>query len=380
MAIAPAGDPDAGAAHQEAVSARPAGDPAPAAAGPAAGGVRTTGWAVAAALATVLFFLYSVRQILLPFVLAAALAFIAAPLVCWLRETLRFPRLAAILAVYLLFLGLLAGAGWWIGTVLLSEVFDVLNHASEIIHKILVSLLGSEQASLFGTRVDTGRLTQQILSAAQALFAQPAEAFQVTARTLATLFGTILTLVLFLYFLFSGPRLASGLLRLVPPDRRPQIAALAAKAGPVIRRYVRGLVVVVAYTALAAWIGLGLVFGTPHAVLLAVLIGFLELIPVIGPLTAAMLIGIVAVHQVSLWTLVGFAIFATALRLSIDNFIGPLVLGRAVTLHPVAIIFAFLAGGVLLGVLGVLLAVPVMACLKIVLATAYGEAYGEERR
>ena len=66
----------------------------------------------------------------------------------------------------------------------------------------------------------------------------------------------------------------------------------------------------------------------------------------------------------------GLAVF---LRVSVDNIVGPLVLGRAVTLHPVAIIIAFLIGASLFGVLGVFVAVPTAAAVKIVLSVWYGE-------
>ena len=124
---------------------------------------------------------------------------------------------------------------------------------------------------------------------------------------------------------------------------------------------------------LTAWIGLGLVFGLPYAPLVSLLIGFLELIPIVGPAISIALIGLSGVPQGNLWLFAGFMGFAIALRVSIDQIVAPLVLGRAVTLHPVTVIFAFLAGATLYGALGVLLAVPVATVAKITLATWYGE-------
>jgi predicted PurR-regulated permease PerM len=72
----------------------------------------------------------------------------------------------------------------------------------------------------------------------------------------------------------------------------------------------------------------------------------------------------------------GLAGFAIALRLSIDQIVGPLVLGRAAQLHPVVIIFSFLSGAVLFGIIGLLLAVPVAASIKIVLGVYYAEPVG----
>ena len=93
----------------------------------------------------------------------------------------------------------------------------------------------------------------------------------------------------------------------------------------------------------------------------------------IGPLSSAALVGIVAVQQASLYDaalLVGFVI---GLRLSIDNIVGPLVLGQAARLHPVVIIAGFVCGAMLFGVLGLLLAVPAAMCVKILLEHYYAE-------
>jgi predicted PurR-regulated permease PerM len=145
------------------------------------------------------------------------------------------------------------------------------------------------------------------------------------------------------------------------------------KIVPALRRYLIGVVLVVAYTCAVAWIGFGPVFRLPNAVLLALAVGMLEMMPVIGPLSSAALVGIVALQQGSLYEaalLVGFVI---GLRLSIDNLVGPLVLGQAARLHPVVIIAAFVFGATLFGVIGLLLAVPAAMCVKIVLEHYYAE-------
>ncbi|TMJ43739.1 MAG: AI-2E family transporter [Alphaproteobacteria bacterium] len=70
-----------------------------------------------------------------------------------------------------------------------------------------------------------------------------------------------------------------------------------------------------------------------------------------------------------------YAIYATALRLSIDQLLGPVVLGHAARLHPSVIIFCFLAGGLLFGIPGVIMAVPVALAIKVSLATIYDEPH-----
>ena len=143
---------------------------------------------------------------------------------------------------------------------------------------------------------------------------------------------------------------------------------------PILKRYFVGVVCVVIYAAVAAYAGLGLVLGIRHAVFLALLTGILEMIPVIGPASAAIIAGLIAIHQAtSIGPIIAYAIYATALRLSIDQLVGPLALGAAARLHPVLIMFCFLSGGVLFGIVGIILAVPVALTIKVTLSTLYDE-------
>jgi predicted PurR-regulated permease PerM len=71
--------------------------------------------------------------------------------------------------------------------------------------------------------------------------------------------------------------------------------------------------------------------------------------------------------------------FAVGLRLSIDNLVGPLVLGKAARLHPVVVIMAFVCGAMLFGVVGLLLAVPVAVCIKLTLEHYYAEPVAPNR-
>jgi predicted PurR-regulated permease PerM len=71
--------------------------------------------------------------------------------------------------------------------------------------------------------------------------------------------------------------------------------------------------------------------------------------------------------------IIAYALYATALRLSIDQLLGPIVLGTAARLHPVVVIFCLLAGGALFGIVGIILAVPAALVLRTTLAILYDE-------
>jgi predicted PurR-regulated permease PerM len=227
---------------------------------------------------------------------------------------------------------------------------------------------------MFGTSADAGQVTQAVLGAVRNWLGQAGNLALLGGVGFASMFGAILTLVLLCYFLLSGPSLARGTLMLVPPRQRPLIVHIWSQLDPVLRRYFIGVLVVVAYAASAAYVGLGLFLHIPHAVFLALLTGVLELIPVVGPGASAVIAGLVAVHYATgIGPIIAYAIYATALRISIDQLFGPLALGTAARVHPVLVILCFLAGGWLFGVTGVIMAVPVALVVKVTLAMLYDE-------
>jgi predicted PurR-regulated permease PerM len=191
---------------------------------------------------------------------------------------------------------------------------------------------------------------------------------------LALIAGFFLCVVLLFYFLASGESIARGLLWIVPPHRRGLVRRIWARLDPVLTRYFVGMIGVVIYATSASYVGLGFFLDIHHAVLLALLTGVLETVPFIGPMAAAILAGLVSLQTATgFMSILDYALYATALRLSIDQLIGPIVLGAAARLHPVLIIFCFLAGGVVFGIPGVILAVPVALLIKSTLATLYGD-------
>jgi predicted PurR-regulated permease PerM len=102
------------------------------------------------------------------------------------------------------------------------------------------------------------------------------------------------------------------------------------------------------------------------------------MIPVIGPGLAVVIAGLVAIHSAAgIGAIIAYALYAIALRISIDQLFGPLALGTAARLHPVLVIFCFLSGAFLFGIVGVIMAVPVALVVKITLALLYDEPIKE---
>jgi len=325
--------------------------------------------------------LYEIQWILPPFVIAGLIAYITTPAIDCASAQSRLPRLIFVLLAFGLFLLFAVLVGYLGIPPLAREMTHVFNDFETIVRELAQRMIGSGKISLLGQPMDAGQLATTVGNGLRNWFAQTSVLATLGAAVFGTMFGLILTLVLLFYFLLSGPSMARGLLQLVPPRQRPLIMHIWTVLDPVLKRYFIGVFIVVAYAAAAAYVGLGLVLGIPHAVFLALLTGVLEMIPVIGPGAAAVIAGLVAVHNAAgIGAIIAYALYATALRISIDQLFGPLALGTAARLHPVLVLFCFLSGALLFGIVGVIMAVPVALVVKITLALLYDELATEVLR
>jgi predicted PurR-regulated permease PerM len=332
---------------------------------------RVTGWPIAATLAVIVVLAYIIRYALLPFVLAIAVAFVAEPLVGHLQRRLGIRRWIAAALLATLIVLLLAGATYWIGREAIADLSQFARRAPHVVYHFVGALIGP-QVVLFGHAYtpddivrQLGRLITDTLGADTAMKAASAG--------MRAVFGGVLTLVLIPYIMISAPRLSAGAIWMIPPERRHSVVQLLPKIIPALRRYLAGVLGVVTYTAAIAYTGFGLIFQVPHAVLLSITVGVLEMIPVAGPFASAALVALTAFEARSLAAIMVLVAFAVALRLSIDNLVGPILLGKAGHVHPVVVIFSFVCGAMLFGVVGLLLAVPTAVCIRIILQHYYAE-------
>ncbi len=323
-------------------------------------------------------FLYAVQRLLLPFVIAGVVAYVATPLIHWAHWRTGWPRAVPAVLFFLVFAAGLGLIGYFAGSALVEQVAPFLSNLQGELDGSLRQVLGDKPVRLFGQSIDAHEIAEKTVAAARDWF-DPARVLTAAAIGIAGVFAGILFLVVLLYFLLTGPKVADGLFWLVPPDRRVGAYRLWSRIDPVLKRYFVGVAIVVACTSALAYLGLGLALRLPHAALLAVMTGVLEIVPVVGPAASAVIAGIVAIQSSkSLAGVLAYAAYATMLRVVVDNVIGPIVLGRAGRIHPVLVIFCFLVGGFLFGVVGVILAVPAALVVKTLIATQYDDTFEAE--
>jgi predicted PurR-regulated permease PerM len=318
--------------------------------------------------------LYLIQFAIIPFVLAGMTAYLATPLIELMERRLRLPRSLAAIIVFVAIV-LLAAVMTRLGAVpLVRTAMALAGDLRGTIERAMRDLFGSGDFELFGQTVNAGVIAGGAGEAVRGWLAQGTGIATFAAAGAGVFFGTILTAVVLFYFLVQGPQIADGLFWLVPPRHRMFVNYLWSKVDPALKRYFVGLSIIVLYSACASYAGLGLVLDLPHAFFLALMTGLFEVVPFIGPIAAATIAGLVALNQAAgIWDIVAYTIYAVVLRVSIDQVLAPLVLGRAGNIHPTLVIFCFAAGGVLFGFAGVLLAVPVALSAKVVLETIYAE-------
>ena len=214
----------------------------------------------------------------------------------------------------------------------------------------------------------TDRQLDQYLDQARAAITENQGAVTSGALSTATTLGEVLTgffLVLFTLFFFlrDGGQIWSFLCRLLPRDARLPTARAGHYSWHTLVSYVHATVLVAFVDAVGIGIGL-VVLGVPLALPLAALVFLGAFIPVVGATVAgaaAVLVALVANGPVSALIVLAIVIGVQQLE---GHVLQPLIMGRAVALHPLAVILAIAAGIVLAGIVGGLIAVPLLAVLN----------------
>ncbi len=309
---------------------------------------------------------YLLRVVLVPFVLAIVFAFILEPPIHFLEQR-RVPRLAAILAVYAVAALLLATLLFWLIPVLIRQL------------TVLAATLPGFAAQIQGILVDIqARYTaaglppqvRQVLDGA--IGRAEADLLILIQNVLSGLFGAVsglLTLLLapFLafYLLRDRESIRAWVLSLLPVSTRGDSLRAIAEVNHVVAGFIRGQLLVAAVVGLLVGLATYLL-GLPFSAILGVIAGVTNIIPYFGPIIGG--VPAVALALLRSPLLAVETVLALFLVQQADNlFITPRLVGGSVGLHPLLVIFSLLAGAELFGVVGMLVAVPVVAVGKIFL-------------
>ena len=280
--------------------------------------------------------------------IAAALA----PMVAWLAR--RVPRLLAIVLVYLVVLLLLVGIGWIIIPQLVNQAREISFRAPALIREM--QDLFAQGDRIFGVSLmDT--LLPQVGQFSALLISMP-------VRIISSLFDILLVLFISVYLLIEAPTIRRFLLSLFPAGYRKRVDGLVMDISQAMGGYVRGTVLTSIAVGFLTYLGL-LVIGVDFPLVFGLLAGLLEVIPYLGPLIAAVPILIVALLESPVQGLVAL-IFLFVLQQFESLVLRPNIMHTQTAVSPLLVILAIIAGSTLGGLLGVIVAIPLAAGLRVV--------------
>ncbi|MGW5633877.1 AI-2E family transporter [Streptomyces sp. NPDC003832] len=188
--------------------------------------------------------------------------------------------------------------------------------------------------------------------------------------------GILLAVFSTLFLLYDGKRIWEWSLKLVPAAARPGVAGAGPAAWRTLTAYVRGTVIVALIDAV--FIGIGIYFlDVPMAVPLAVFIFLFSFIPLVGAVASGALAVVVALVTQGVFTAVMTLAVVLAVQQIEGHILQPFILGRAVRVHPLAVVLSVAAGGMIAGIGGAVVAVPLVAVTNTVVG--YLRAYSQEQ-
>ena len=339
-------------------------------AGEATEGIRRAGsvaWALvgmAVAIAIVGWVAWKVAVIFPPLILAGAIVFILNPFITMLQRR-RIPRLAGVAMTYFGFMAVAV----LIGLVMYPAVHDQGENLADrwpAIRLKMENWVDDRAESIKGTpfEFDRKKVTEAFSNTDVSVRDQIDQVAKVGVKVFHALLIIILTPIFAFYLLVDLPHLKQVADGLIPSAARPEVLVLVRRMNAAVGGFFRGQLVVATIVGIMASIGL-FIIGLPFWLLIGMVAGFFNMIPLIGPYIGGIPALVIALTTKEPITAVWVILIMVTVQQIDNHFISPLVMHRVVKLHPVLVMLALLLGGTLGGFFGLLVAVPTAAILKI---------------
>lgn len=340
-------------------------------------------------LALLLF--YRVNIVLLPLSLATILAYLITPLVNLITRTLRLPRLLVIAAIYLALVVFIISIPVIAIPPLVNQITGFVSNVPRYLAGVgnffddpIVLVEGYEipvDELPFDQIIRS--LSDNLVGIVQTLGGQTLAIFSSVATvTISTVGWLILIMIISFYMVKDHDRLFETVINLTPADYRSDVRQLGEQISLTWNAFLRGQLVLCFVVGIIVYIAAS-ILGLPNAGTLAIFAGFMELIPTFGPVLAAIPAIFLAVFQSesswlgSFMSPFWFAVLVAgiyALIYQFENYVlVPRIIGYHLKLHPLVVLVGVIGGAAIAGVLGILLAAPVLASARIILRYIYSK-------
>lgn len=318
----------------------------------------------------------AILEVVSPFVVGLALAFFLDPLVHRLQRR-GMTRIQAVGIVFIGLIVLLAFIGSLVIPAIANEASDLASNGPRYLDGVRqnVNAFLTHHRRLAGITLPknfNGLLSEVSAKTSDYLEQSSGQLVGYVMNSVGFLLDSVIMLIVTFYLLVDLDRLRARLIYLTPERRRRYATRIARDIGQVFTDYLRGLLIVCVLFGVSTTITLYILAIFHHgiakyALLIGVIAGILYAIPYLGALTTAVLAFIVAYASGGLvFGIIALGVIVV-LEQTFDNLVTPRLVGGGVGLHPVVAIFALVLGAHLFGIVGMVVAVPVVASIQVIL-------------
>lgn len=316
---------------------------------------------VLVAIGVAFWLLAKVSSVVLPALIALLFAALLAPLTGWLVKK-GLPRAAAAAIAFIGFIVIVLGLFTLVGQQIYSGMPDLVNQVitgfSGISDWLASNPFGMDSSTISG-------YIKESIDAATNFFQNNSSqllggALQATSSVGTFLTGAAVCLFTTFFFLYDGEKIFKWVMRLLPIPARPIATGAAQRGWTSLVQYVRVQILVAGVDAIGIGIGAA-ILGIPLVIPLTLLVFLASFVPVVGAVASgvvAILVALVSLGPVSALIMLGVVLVVQQLE---SQVLQPFLMGKAVSVHPLAVILAVTAGGFLFGIVGALFAVPAVA-------------------
>lgn len=310
------------------------------------------------------------KAIFVPLLLGGVLYYVTEPIQRFLEKR-RWPRWSSILTIVVGLIAIVVGFGWIIGNPIATQLNNLAKNAP------LISSSIQEAADYVFKNKDN--FPPQLKDFIDYLANSVQDIAVVASKWLVSFIQSLVSVSLlailipffFIFMLKDHEKFAPSIYKYFTGERREWIKKTLSEIDDVLRSYIQGQLQISFLLALIMYVGY-LIIGLEYSLLLVIFAFFMNMIPFIGPWIALAPAVIVAVIQDPM--LVVWVSVVTLIAQQIDsNFITPNVMGKSLDIHPLTVITIILAAGNIAGFIGIIIAVPFYAVLKVIVSNIYDE-------
>ncbi|WP_308556598.1 AI-2E family transporter [uncultured Lactobacillus sp.] len=325
--------------------------------------------------------------VLPPLLLAIIQYYIMNPLVDWLEKKFKVPRVLTIVVLFLFVIIALI----WIINILVPIVQNQINSLVKNWPNIWNDAVNATQKALRDPRLHSikGRINGMIDNTQKTLFKSGQSAINTTIGNISSAVSiitmivmTLLTAPVILFFMLKdGHQLRPYITKFAPEKWQPSFSKLLYDINYALASYIRGQITVAFWVGVMFAIGYSLV-GLPYGAALAILAGFLNLIPYFGTPIAQIPVIVIAIMTSGPMLIKVLIVFLIEQTIE-TRVLSPLIMGSKMAMHPVITILLLIGAGSVWGLWGVIFGIPIYAVLKIIVSRVYNyyrresELFGE---